>query len=123
MPENDWRVEVRSPARIFTGAFFQRFRRALSTLIGLDHGSRRIGVAVGDTETGMAFARAAIVRRNLEVDLDAIEALASAESAALIVIGLPLNMDGTRAGRQHPRWPSASAWSLVASGLRTWTSA
>ncbi len=52
-------------------------RGALSTLIGLDHGSRRIGVAVGDTETGMAFARAAIIRRNLEADLAAIEALVS----------------------------------------------
>ena len=67
----------------------------MSTLVGLDHGSRRIGVAVGDTETGMAFARAAIIRRNLEVDLAAIEALAGAESTDLIVIGLPLNMDGT----------------------------
>jgi putative Holliday junction resolvase len=88
----------------------------LSTLIGLDHGSRRIGVAVGDTETGMAFARAAIVRRNLEVDLDAIVALANAESAALIVIGLPLNMDGTE-GRQAA---SATAFGerLVARGIR-----
>ena len=67
----------------------------MSTLIGLDHGSRRIGVAVADTETGMAFARAAIVRRRLEIDLAAIEALAGAESAELVVIGLPLNMDGT----------------------------
>ena len=88
----------------------------MSTLIGLDHGSRRIGVAVGDTETGMAFARAAIVRRNLEVDLDAIEALASAESAALIVIGLPLNMDGT----EGPQAASAIAFGerLVARGIR-----
>ncbi len=88
----------------------------MSTLIGLDHGSRRIGVAVGDTETGMAFARAAIVRRNLEVDLDAIEALASAESAALIVIGLPLNMDGTEGGQAA----SAMAFGerLVARGIR-----
>ena len=67
----------------------------MSTLIGLDHGSRRIGVAVGDTETGMAFVRAAIIRRRLEVDLATIEALADAESAELVVIGLPLHMDGT----------------------------
>ena len=67
----------------------------MSTLIGLDHGSRRIGVAVGDTETGMAFARAAIIRRRLEADLATIEALAGVESAELVVIGLPLNMDGT----------------------------
>ena len=88
----------------------------MSTLIGLDHGSRRIGVAVGDTETGMAFARAAIVRRNLEVDLDAIEAMVSAESPELIVIGLPLNMDGTEGGQAA----SAMAFGerLVARGIR-----
>ena len=67
----------------------------MSRLIGLDHGSRRIGVAVGDTETGMAFARTAIRRRNLRKDLAAVEALVRLESAALIVMGLPLNMDGT----------------------------
>ena len=67
----------------------------MSTLIGIDHGSRRIGVAVGDTETGMAFARAAIIRRNLEVDLAAIGVLVTAESAKLVVIGLPLHVDGT----------------------------
>ena len=67
----------------------------MTRLIGIDHGSRRIGVAIGDTETSMAFARAAILRRNLEVDLAAIEALADAESAELVVLGLPLNMDGT----------------------------
>jgi len=88
----------------------------VSTLIGLDHGSRRIGVAVGDTETGMAFARAAIVRRNLEDDLAAIEALVSAESPELIVIGLPLNMDGTEGGQAA----SAMAFGerLVARGIR-----
>ena len=88
----------------------------MSTFIGLDHGSRRIGVAVGDTETGMAFARAAIVRRNLEVDLAAIEALVSGESAELIVIGLPLNMDGTEGGQAA----SAMAFGerLVARGIR-----
>lgn len=88
----------------------------MSTLIGLDHGSRRIGVAVGDMETGMAFARAAIVRRNLQVDLAAIEAVVRAESPALVVIGLPLNMDGTE-GEQAA---SARAFGerLVALGLQ-----
>ena len=67
----------------------------MSTLIGLDHGSRRIGVAVGDSETGMAFARPAILRRNLAADLGVVASLVAAESAQLVVIGLPLNMDGT----------------------------
>ncbi|MCA1572144.1 MAG: Holliday junction resolvase RuvX [Chloroflexi bacterium] len=67
----------------------------MSTVIGLDHGSRRIGVAVGDTETGMAFARPAILRRDPEADLRAITTLAVGESAAALVLGLPTNMDGT----------------------------
>ena len=67
----------------------------MSTIIGLDHGARRIGVAVGDTETGMAFARPAIHRRSLAVDLHEVEQIAWAEGAELIVVGLPLNMDGS----------------------------
>jgi putative holliday junction resolvase len=67
----------------------------VSTVIGLDHGARRIGVAVGDTETGMAFARPAIHRRSLAVDLHEVEQLAWAEGAELVVVGLPLNMDGS----------------------------
>ena len=35
----------------------------MSAVIGLDHGSRRIGVAVGSEEIGQAFARPAILRR------------------------------------------------------------
>ena len=64
-------------------------------IIGLDHGSRRIGVAIGDTETGMAFARPAIRRRNLDHDLALVGELCTGEDASLVVIGLPLNMDGT----------------------------
>jgi putative Holliday junction resolvase len=67
----------------------------VSSVIGLDHGARRIGVAVGDTETGMAFARPAIHRRNLASDLHAVEELARAEAAELVVIGLPLHADGS----------------------------
>lgn len=64
-------------------------------VIGLDHGAKRIGVAVGDTETGMAFARAAIRRRSLDRDLATLNELCRSEGAALLVIGLPLNMDGS----------------------------
>jgi putative holliday junction resolvase len=71
----------------------------VSTIIGLDHGARRIGVAVGDTETGMAFARPAIHRRSLAVDLHEVEQLAWSEGADLVVVGLPLNMDGSEGGQ------------------------
>jgi putative Holliday junction resolvase len=67
----------------------------MTRLIGLDHGTRRIGVAVGDTETGMAFAREAIQRRNLDHDLALVGELCTTEGVERVVIGLPLNMDGS----------------------------
>ena len=65
------------------------------SLIGLDHGARRIGIAVADNETGMAFARGALKRRNLDHDVAAIRELCTSEGADRVVIGLPLNMDGS----------------------------
>ena len=67
----------------------------MSAVIGLDHGSRRIGVAVGSEETGQAFARPALRRRNRAADLERIAALASTEGARRVVLGLPRNMDGS----------------------------
>jgi putative Holliday junction resolvase len=64
-------------------------------LIGLDHGSRRIGVAVGDTETRLAFARPALLRTNERADVQAIGELVRAEGAGSVVLGLPRNMDGS----------------------------
>ena len=88
----------------------------MSSVIGLDHGGRRIGVAVGDTETGMAFARPAIVRRNLAADLAAVEALVGAERAEVVVIGLPFNMDGSEGGQA--RAARAFGEQLTATGVR-----
>jgi putative Holliday junction resolvase len=67
----------------------------MTRILALDHGSRRIGVAIGDTETGMAFPRPAVRRRNRAVDLDTIGALVRDEEADLVLLGLPLNMDGS----------------------------
>jgi putative Holliday junction resolvase len=67
----------------------------VTRLIGLDHGSRRIGLAIGDTETHLAFARPALQRRNDAEDIRAIGQLAQSEGAAIVVLGLPRNMDGT----------------------------
>ena len=68
-------------------------------IIGLDHGARRIGIAIGETETGMAFARPALRRRKLDRDLALVGELCTTEGAGLVVIGLPLNMDGSEGGQ------------------------
>lgn len=87
----------------------------MSAVIGLDHGSRRIGVAVGSEETGQAFARAALVRRNQADDLDRLAALARAESATRVVLGLPRNMDGSEGAQAKAA--RAFGEDLVAIGL------
>ena len=82
----------------------------MTAVLGLDHGGRRIGVAAGDTETRMAFPRPALVRRNLDADL------AVSEGAGLVVIGLPLNMDGS----EGPQAAAARSFGdrLAALGMR-----
>lgn len=66
----------------------------MTRIIGVDHGTRRIGLAVGDTETGMAFARPALRFRAAAAAAEAVWQLAQKEGAALVVIGLPYAMDG-----------------------------
>jgi len=67
--------------------------RGVGRLIGIDPGERRIGVAVGDEETGMAFPRPA-VKAGARAP-DGIRALAEAEGTRRVVVGLPLNLDGS----------------------------
>jgi putative holliday junction resolvase len=88
----------------------------MSRLIGLDHGSRRIGVAVGDEETGLAFARPAIRRRSETAALEAVADLARSEGAELVIVGLPRNMDGS----EGPQAAAARAFGerLAIIGLR-----
>jgi putative Holliday junction resolvase len=85
----------------------------MSRAIGLDHGSRRLGVAVGDTETGMAFARPAIRRRGGAADLEVIAALVRDEEASVVVLGLPRNMDGS----QGPQAAAARAFGERLGGI------
>ena len=66
----------------------------MSRLIAFDHGTRRIGVAVADTEIGQAFSRPAI-RTARGGDIGPLVAFARAERAARVIVGLPRNMDGS----------------------------
>jgi putative Holliday junction resolvase len=65
--------------------------------LGLDYGTRRIGVAVSDEEGQFAFPAGVIERRSLAEDLAAIRQIAEQRGIRHVVLGLPLHMDG-RAG-------------------------
>ncbi len=63
-------------------------------VMGLDYGSRRIGVAVCD-ELGMtAQGIATVVRKNRDADLAAIAAFVEQFDVERIVVGYPLRLDG-----------------------------
>ncbi len=68
---------------------------AAGRYLAIDHGRRRIGVAVGDSETGLAFARPAIRTRSAAAAVEAVAGLARAEGAICVIIGLPLHEDGS----------------------------
>jgi putative Holliday junction resolvase len=65
--------------------------------LALDLGSKRVGVAVSDA-TGTLASPLTTVTRSGDVGADrrAIAELVAAEEAVVVVIGLPLNMDGSR---------------------------
>jgi putative Holliday junction resolvase len=64
-------------------------------ILGLDYGSRRIGVALCD-ELGMtAQGIATIARKNREADLGAIANLVRRHGVERIVVGYPLRLNGS----------------------------
>lgn len=75
-------------------------------VIGLDVGARRIGVASGDTETGIAAPVGVIVREDeASAVADALRE-AEAREAEIIVVGMPYTM----AGRVGPQAEAAAAF-------------
>lgn len=72
---------------------------AVAPLIGLDLGSRTIGIAVSDRLRKVASARTVLRRTRFQPDAGALLELATKEGAGGIVIGLPLNMDGSEGPR------------------------
>ncbi|HMK66056.1 MAG TPA: Holliday junction resolvase RuvX [Thermodesulfobacteriota bacterium] len=67
-------------------------------ILGLDLGSKTIGVALSDDLLLTAQVLTSIKRTVLEKDLAAILALVKEYQVEEIVIGLPVNMDGTKGG-------------------------
>jgi putative Holliday junction resolvase len=75
-------------------------------LMGLDVGSKTIGVALCDSEWNIATPAELIKRTKFSADLERLKALASGHKAAGIVVGLPLNLDGS----ESPRTQSTRAF-------------
>lgn len=68
-------------------------------LLGLDLGTKTIGIAVSDVERRFAGPVTTVRRSRFSADAAAVIAEASRLEAAAMVIGYPLNMDGSEGAR------------------------
>ena len=76
----------------------QQFASALPNggkLAGLDVGTRTIGLAICDSGWNFAGPAETVRRTKFTKDLEALRSVLDREHAVGLVVGLPLNMDGT----------------------------
>lgn len=70
-------------------------RTGSGRILGIDFGERRIGLALSDPSGLIAHGLDTMVVKNADGSLDAIVSIAETKQAIEIVLGLPVNMDGT----------------------------
>lgn len=78
------------------------------TILAFDFGTNKIGVAVGDTETGMASPLSLVCAASGAARMEKIDALVREWNPGKLVVGLPLTLDGaehdlTRRSRRFGR--------------------
>jgi putative Holliday junction resolvase len=74
---------------------------ARGALIGLDLGTKRIGVATSDPDRRLASPVETLARRTFSIDAARLLVLAAERKAAGFVLGLPVNMDGSEGPRSQ----------------------
>ena len=82
-------------------------------LIGLDLGTKTIGVAVSDPDRRLATGVETIQRKAFKADAARVLALTGERSAVGFVLGLPINMDGS----EGPRAQSTRAFARNLSAM------
>ncbi|NVK33234.1 MAG: Holliday junction resolvase RuvX [Rhodobacteraceae bacterium] len=72
---------------------------ARKRLIGLDLGTKTIGLALSDIGLGIASPMETIRRKKFTLDVQQLLKICTAQDVGGIVLGLPLNMDGSEGPR------------------------
>ncbi|TWG99065.1 putative Holliday junction resolvase [Mesorhizobium sp. J18] len=70
-----------------------------ATIAGLDLGTKTIGLAVSDRNLSFAHPRPVIARRKFTQDATALLKALETDNVAAVVVGLPINMDGSEGPR------------------------
>ena len=86
---------------------------ARGALIGLDLGTKTVGVAVSDPDRRLATGVETIQRKAFKQDAARLLAIAAERKATGFVLGLPINMDGS----EGPRAQSTRAFARNLAGL------
>ena len=68
-------------------------------LLALDYGVARTGVAVSDETGSIARPLTVVARAGSPAGLETVKELVSTEDAALVVVGLPVSLDGAEHGQ------------------------
>lgn len=84
-----------------------------ATLLGLDLGTKTIGLALSDIGRQIATPLHTIERKKFTIDAAALLAEAKKHSVAALILGLPLNMDGS----EGPRAQATRAFARNLTGL------
>ena len=88
-----WALKLATHETVFaTGNFILLGQR---TLLGFDFGTKSIGVAVGQEITGTASPLSALKAVNGIPNAEQLAALFEQWTPHLVIVGLPLNMDGS----------------------------
>jgi putative holliday junction resolvase len=85
-------------------------------ILGLDVGDKRIGIAISDPLRITSAGLEVIQRKNTPTDVQAVAQIAESHGAVQLVLGLPLNMDGT-SGEQAEKVRSFGKKLARATGL------
>jgi putative holliday junction resolvase len=88
---------------------------ARGALIGLDLGTKTIGVAVSDPDRRLATGVETVQRKAFKADAARLFAIAAERNVVGFVLGLPINMDGS----EGPRAQSTRAFARNFAGLTT----
>jgi len=70
-----------------------------SRIAGLDVGSKTIGIAISDQSHTIATPREILQRTKFKQDINKITELVEKESICAIIVGFPVNMDGSEGPR------------------------
>ena len=89
---------------------------SVGRLLGIDYGSKRIGLSISDPDRKFAFPLTTYERRSREQDASYFRELVAKETIAQVVLGLPVHLNG-REGQKAVEVRAFGTWLAELTGL------